>query len=234
MLVISLVYCLALVWVVKRAERLERDRTIALDIALIIMIGGFLGARLFHVVYEMPDYYLANPGDIFRVWQGGFVFYGGALTAFFASVVWLNRKGENWLAWADFYAPIGAFGYASGRFACLLNGCCFGDHCELPWSIAGRHPTPLYASLWELPTLALLLFLEARQQRSPKKWISRPGSLFFVWIFLHGLGRLIMEHWRVDDRGPMPLGISVSTWISLGLLLSSMVFFMWPRPNKSS
>ncbi|MCB0386582.1 MAG: prolipoprotein diacylglyceryl transferase, partial [Bdellovibrionales bacterium] len=120
LLAISLVYCLALFWVVHRAERFEFSRVLALDVALVIMVAGFIGARLFHVLYEMPDYYLANPLDIFRVWQGGFVFYGGALTAFFSAVFYLKRKGESWKRWADFYAPVGAFGYGLGRIACLL------------------------------------------------------------------------------------------------------------------
>ncbi|MCB0385338.1 MAG: prolipoprotein diacylglyceryl transferase, partial [Bdellovibrionales bacterium] len=111
---------------------------------------------------------------------------------------------------------------------------CFGDHCELPWSVAGRHPTPLYATLWELPVLFLLLVLEAKRDRLPFRSLRRSGGLFYFWVFLHGLGRLMMEYWRVDDRGPMPLGLSVSTWISLALVLAATLFLFRPRPNKSS
>ena len=221
-LVISFVYCLALIWVVRRANRYGADRTLTLDVALTIMLGGFVGARLFHIMYEEPSYYMENPVEMLKFWNGGFVFYGGAIGAFFSSLVLLKIKGQDWRPWADFYAPVCAFGYGLGRFACLLNGCCYGSHCELPWGLSGRHPTPVYASLWEFGVLGLLLALESRRDRLPLKGLRQPGAMFLLWIGLHGVGRITMEIFRADDRGAQPLDLSISTWISIALVLTSL------------
>lgn len=231
LVVMSLVYCGALLWVVRRAQRLEVDRTRALDIALILMIGGFIGARLFHVVWEMPDFYLARPLDLFKVWQGGFVFYGGALTAFVSAAWWLKRQGENWRRWADFYAPVVAISYGLGRLGCFFNGCCYGAACDLPWSVAGRHPTPLYATGWELITGALLLWAESRRDQMP--WVRVPGHLFMIWVLAHATGRFIMEQFRADDRGFMPLGLSIASWISL-ILVILVIVDIWRQRSKIS
>ena len=222
-LVISLVYCLALFWVVKRASHLGADRTLTLDIGLTIMMGGFVGARLFHIVYEAPTFYMENPLEMLKFWNGGFVFYGGAIGAFISSVTMIKLRGQDWRPWADFYAPVGAFGYALGRFACLLNGCCFGSHCELPWSLSGRHPTPIYASLWEFGVLSLLLVLESRRDHLRPKGLRQPGAMFLLWIGLHSIGRIVMEIFRADDRGAHPLGMSIATWISIGLVLTAVI-----------
>ena len=223
LLVVSLVYCLSLAWVLKRATRLKMDRILTLDIALTTMIGGFAGARLFHILYEEPHHYIKAPLEVLKFWNGGVVFYGGAIGAVLSSLVLLKIHGEQFGPWLDLYTPIGAFGYGLGRFACLLNGCCYGSHCDLPWSLGGRHPAPLYASLWELSVLAGIVVLERKRSDLSFKGLTQPGGFFFLWIGLHAIGRTLMEIFRADDRGPQPLGISISTWISMGLIITSVV-----------
>jgi len=221
-LMITLVYCLSIIYVLKRAARLKMDRNLALDISLAIMIGGFICARLFHILYEKPHYYLKAPLEVLKFWNGGFVFYAGAIGAVLSGLVLLKIRKEKFRPWLDFYAPIGAFGYGLGRFACLLNGCCYGNHCDLPWNLDGRHPTPLYASLWEFFILAVLVIFERRKSNLFFKGLRQPGELFFLWIGLHAIGHILMETFRADDRGAEPLGMSISTWISIGLITFSV------------
>lgn len=202
----------ALFWVNARAGRMRLPRLHALDLTLMLMIGATLGGRLFHVLWEEPQYYLDQPLAIFKVWQGGFVFYGGLFGAFAMMAWWARRKNLPFLQWADFFAPVAAFAYAFGRLGCFFNGCCFGRYCTLPWAVEGRHPTQLYATFLELMILAFLLWLE----KKPKLAV---GQIFYSWILLHGINRIIMELFRDDDRGPMPMGVSVSTWLSLLLII---------------
>lgn len=226
MLVLSLTYCLGLVFTFWRAGQRDLDRHIALDIALAIMIGGFVGARLFHVLYENPEIYREHPLEVFKFWLGGFVYYGGLMGA--AYTVWLYTKvrGLSFWEWADFYAPILSIGYALGRFACLLNGCCYGGLCDLPWGIEFnypglplglRHPAPLYASLFEFCVFALLIFIERRKIRG-----LRDGDVFLIWLSLHGCGRLIMETFRDDFRGATIFGLSVSSFISILMVIFAL------------
>lgn len=227
LLLLSLVYCAGIFWVMARARSKDFPLATALDFSLAIMLGGFLGARLFHVAWEAPQHYLSNPIDVFRIWQGGFVFYGGLIGAFLATWALSSFKKISFLDWADFFAPVLSLGYAVGRLACFLNGCCYGSVCEVPWGVSfishqqwgleviPRHPTQIYATLFELVIFALVIVLEKRRQQLSKTWLSFSGTIFFVWLVGHSLGRLLMESLRDDFRGLAPLQVSVSTWLSL-------------------
>lgn len=236
LVIISLAYTLSVVWVFYRAPNFSLERAIALDLGLMIMVGGFLGARLFHIFYENLEYYKLFPWDVFKIWQGGFVFYGGFIGALLFCIGYAKIRKIDFWQWADFYAPVLAFGYGLGRVGCLMNGCCFGAHCDLPWAIefnqpglavGARHPTQIYAVIWELG-LVLPLLLKV----IPKFKFPSTGYLFLSWLFLHAGGRLIMEIFRDDFRGADIWGLSISTWISIDIILVSL-FFMWWRQRKS-
>jgi phosphatidylglycerol:prolipoprotein diacylglycerol transferase len=204
----------------------KHQRNMALDISMVLMIAGFVGARLFHIIFEEPSYYGEDPWRIFEIWKGGFVWYGGAILGGLSAVTFLRLKREPMAPWLDLFAPICALGYALGRVACWMTGCCFGDICELPSGFRFRHPTQLYAIVWELAALAILLALE---KRKPELRRRRPGRLFAVWILLHCLGRIFMEVFRADPRGPEPLGISIATWLSLTLITITLACFKTRR-----
>jgi phosphatidylglycerol:prolipoprotein diacylglycerol transferase len=232
-LTISLVYCLCIYWVVVRARRQDLNRTDALDLSLAIMLGGFAGSRLLHVVFENPEYYLSDWLRVFYFWQGGFVFYGGMIGAALAAL-WLVRRREMILPlWLDFFAPIFAGGYALGRVSCFLAGCCYGRACDYPWGMVDhalgdlivRHPTQLYAVLWESATLCTLFNIERCRKKPDSQegsfvfhLMKQQGALFSLWLVLHGLGRIIMEHYRDDFRGSEIFGLSISTWISFAVI----------------
>ena len=217
-LIISLAVIIGIFYFLKRAEARGLARVMAIDIAIVCLVSGFVGARLTHVFYEEPAFYLQAPLRIFQFWYGGFVFLGGLLGAAVGTFAFCAYKREAFLVWADVLALPAALTYALGRLACFFNGCCYGRFCNLPWAVtmAGgpRHPTQLYASGIEL---AILLTLSWRQQRTR---IS--GVLFATWLILHSLGRLVMEFYRDDPRGNFILGFSLGTWMSLFLLAASV------------
>ena len=250
LLIISLTYCFGLLWVVRRAENksseFHYDRQTNLDIALLVMLGGFFGARIFHVLYEAPQYYWDDPWRILQFWRGGFVFYGGAIGAGLAFYTLARKRRLSIPHWLDLYAPIFPFGYAIGRLSCLAAGCCFGHQTEVPWAIifpqgveapAGVpiHPTQLYAFFWEMGLFGGLLFLERWSSKRSSFSKNHPslqtnrlptGGLFTIWLIGHSLGRILMESFRADHRGPqlsLPLALgtfdlSVSSIISILIL----------------
>lgn len=228
-LILSLTVCLGLLWVARRADQRELSRKVSLDLSLIIMISGFIGGRLFHVFYESYPYYQEDYLRILYFWNGGFVFYGGALLATVCSIFYLifiaRVPFEDYL---DLFAPVMSLSYMLGRIACLFAGCCYGKTCELPWAISGRHPTQAYTSLWELGVLCVLLGTEAIARPVRPRWLQNPGSIFYLWMVLHGLGRLMMESFRDDFRGPS-LGLSISGWISV-LIVVLGLFLLVRRP----
>ena len=211
-----------------------------IDLSLILMVSGFLGARLMHVFYELPEFYFANPKMILAFWQGGFVFYGGFLLALLGGFAWLKirirrfkRKPsftKSFFQWADLLAPAVSLSYLLGRFGCLLEGCCYGRFTEVPWAIALRHPTPLYASLMEAINFLVLFFISRK-----KDLFLKEGSLFFTWLFLHSCFRMIMESFRDDFRGPTFGVLSISSLISISLAVISFlgVSFLNRQKNRA-
>lgn len=230
--VISLGYCICILWFYKRCEKRKLDQQQAMDIGLIILFAGFIGARLFHIFFELPSHYMKNPIEVFYFWQGGFVFFGGFITAYLSALVYARKLKSNFWEWHDAIAPILAFGYGFGRIACFLVGCCYGKVCDLPWATTIkqvhietshieevlRHPTQLYATGLEWLFLIFLLWYEKRRPIA--------GRVFLAWLTLHSIGRIFMESLRDDPRGSQFFGLSISTLISiLLLLLSAYLFF---------
>jgi phosphatidylglycerol---prolipoprotein diacylglyceryl transferase len=222
-LVISLSLTFLMFWLSARLESeagKKFDRKIAFNLALIIMISGFWGGRLFHVFYEEWAFYKEYPDHILKFWNGGFVYFGGFFTALIAAIIYLKLKKQNFssglsfLSWADFYTPLLSSGYALGRLGCFLEGCCYGQRSDLPWAIDGRHPTQLYMMLGEFFILGLLLLIE-----NYKKTFE--GYLFFKWILLHSIFRFIFENLRDDDRGGFIFSLSVSQIICIGLIINT-------------
>ena len=195
------------------------------NLALILMLGGFIGGRLFHVLYEYPEVYWAAPLRVLKFWEGGFVFFGGVLLALPIALVYLRQAKQSFWTWADFYAPVVALGYALGRFGCFLAGCCYGTFCDAPWAIEQRHPTQLYAMATEL---ALYFYLIRKEKSEPA-----PGKIFALWLIGHGLGRLFMENFRADFRGGAFMGLSISSWLSLILFSAGLAIYLGLRaPNE--
>lgn len=240
-LVISLTFCLIIFLTIVRAKKLHFNINNSLDILLVSMISGFVGARVLHIIYEAPDYYLEDLTRVFEIWHGGFVYFGGVIAAMMGSWLYCKYKSLIFLKWADFFAPLIALGYGLGRFACFLNGCCYGKVCDLPWAVRFpnlphpmsqhlRHPTQIYTSLIEFLIVIVLLWVSSKSF-----FKAQYGRLFGLWLCLHATNRIVMESLRADYRGELILGLSLSTGISLLLfLLGSGLLFLKPNGKKSS
>ncbi len=242
--VISFSLSALLIYLSFRVNQFHIERKPAFNIALILMVFGFIGGRLFHVVYEELPYYLNDPLQILFFWNGGFVFLGGLIAAWIATWIYCRLQKISFVKWADFFAPLISLSHALGRVGCILSGCCFGQFCDLPWAVAGRHPTAIYLAVGEFFIFLLLLVFEKvqnGQQKQNKTSNQQPGTLFFKWVFLHSLLRYIVEFYRDDFRGLFVhtgiLGsISISQLICLILMFVATGFFIkkWfqrPRLN---
>jgi phosphatidylglycerol:prolipoprotein diacylglycerol transferase len=221
-LILSIVFSFIVFALVKRAKTLALNPNKALDLYLYVLFGSFIGARLFYIFYQEFSYFIENPLEIFSFWKGGFVFYGGFIGGTLAIVLYTRIKGESLRLWLNFCAPLLALGYGLGRLACFFNGCCYGEVTDVFWSVymheAQRHPTQIYAVLWELSLFSFLLIYEKI------KGFNNKPDLFSCWLVGHGFGRLLMEHYRADDRGELLFGFSISTLISLVLILVGLAF----------
>ena len=217
------------------AKRNNIDPVVAIDLGIITSIFGILGARLFHIIFEMPSYYLEHPWDIFKLWQGGFVLYGGFILPAIISYIYIKHKKLNFANIVDFITPSVALGAGIGRIACVVQGCCYGKATNVPWAVVYHHPadpntpigmhihpTQMYMVLSYFFIFFLILFIFKNGRR--KKF---NGQIFATFIVLESFFRFIIEYFRGDFRGSFfePY-LSTSQVISLTLFVSASIFLI--------
>ena len=191
------------------------------DLLFYAVLGVILGGRLGYCLFYMPGYYLQNPLDIFKVWQGGMAFHGGFLGVLVALAWFAKKRGWQFLAVADVIAPLVPLGLAFGRLGNFINGELWGRPTELSWGMifpqAGdavlRHPSQLYQLAGEGILLGLILWWYAQSPR-------RTGQVSGLFVLGYGIFRFLVEYTREPDRflGILSLGWSMGQWLSLPMI----------------
>lgn len=215
-------------WITSRRLAEEGlDPETAWTVLLYVMIGGVLGSKLYFTV----DMWLrtGEPFTRFLLSRGGITWYGGLIGATALGAWGCRRHGIPVKTFADSAAVAGAVGQSLGRVGCFLVGDDYGKVSDVPWALAFPrgappsfepvHPTQLYEIAWLLPVAA---FLWRRRRRSP--------FLFGEYVALNGLGRLVIENWRVNP--PMAFGLTEPQLIGIGLMLLGMggwLYFRHPQ-----
>lgn len=218
----------------REAKRAGLDPARITDMAVYVLIGGLVGARLLLLVVDWRTYY-ENPRDLLTLLQSGGVFYGGLIGAF--PVAWWYARRHNLDAWptADVLAPGVAIGQAIGRLGCFAAGCCWGRSCDLPWAVTFKnpytarqvgtpldiplHPTQLYESLATALIFLLLLFL-ARHKKFH-------GQVAVAYVSLYAAVRFGIEFFRGDAARGVVFGgaLSTSQFIAILMLVGAVVLF---------
>lgn len=110
----------------QKAKKEGIEPNIVGDLAIYVLGAGLIGARIFYVVQNIGEY-KGNFLDVFKVYQGGLVYYGGLITAFVTLIVFAKIKKVNLFSLMDVAIMSAVLGLAFGRIGCFLNGCCYGD-----------------------------------------------------------------------------------------------------------
>ncbi len=201
------------------------------DILFLGVLGVVVGGRLGYCLFYKPGHYLANPLEIFYVWQGGMSFHGGMLGVI-ASMAWFaHSRGRSFWQVADFVAPCVPTGLAAGRVGNFINGELPGRLADpsLPWAMvfrgAGnlpRHPSQVYQFLMEGLLLFILLWLYARHPR-------KTGQVAAAFLFGYGVFRFIAEFFREPDDflGLLSLGMSMGQWLCVPMVLLGAGLWWW-------
>ena len=188
------------------------------------LLIGFLGARLVFIMTRF-SYFMENPLDMFKVWEGGLVFYGGPL-ATTPFIVWFTRK-HKFPFWKtlDIIGPGITIAHAFGRLGCLAAGCCYGKPTNANWGVVLNselvdpssrgihlHPTQLYesASLFVLFVVLMLMFKR-------KKF---DGQIALIYFMSYPIIRSIIEVYRGDSIR----GFIIGDWLSTSQFISVLVF----------
>jgi len=108
-----------------RARRVGVDPNALFDMCIAMLIGGIVGARIFYVFYDWPTF-RAHPLEVFRIYRGGLVFFGGLIGGGVVMFFILSKKRFPMRRTLDIVMSVVPLGHAFGRVGCFLNGCCFG------------------------------------------------------------------------------------------------------------
>lgn len=166
---------------------------------------------------------------IFKIWEGGLVFYGGLLLAIGVSLWYMRwHRLPIWKV-ADLISPLIALGLFFGRIGCFSAGCCYGKETSLPWGVVFKHPDslaplniPLHpAQLYDAANgLAIFFFLNWMEKRK-----TFDGQIFWLFLFLYAITRFFIETLRGDPRGFL-FGNLLSTSQGIGVPLAIFSLFM--------
>lgn len=194
------------------------------DLLFFGVLGVVLGGRLGYVLFYKPSYYLAHPGEIVAVWQGGMAFHGGLLGVILAMALFAWRRQRRFFEVADLVAPCVPVGLAAGRVGNFINGELWGRAADpaLPWAMVfpqsgtdlARHPSQLYQFALEGLLLFVLLWLYARKPRAL-------GAVSGAFLVGYGVFRFVAEYFREPDSflGLLALNMSMGQWLCVPMVL---------------
>ena len=216
------------------------------------ILGVILGGRIGYVLFYKFSDYLANPLDIFKVWEGGMSFHGGFLGVVVAMWLFGRKHNISILKLMDTVAPLVPLGLASGRIGNFINGELWGRVTELnafwamgfpqaryedaeaaahnplwaewlqQYGMLPRHPSQLYQFALEGIFLFIIVWIFSKKPRPT-------GQTAALFLGGYGLFRFIAEFARQPDDylGLLTLGLSMGQWLSVPMIVLGAIGFVW-------
>jgi phosphatidylglycerol:prolipoprotein diacylglycerol transferase len=197
------------------------------DLISWLIISIILGGRFGYIIFYNFNYYLINPIDIFKIWEGGMSFHGALLGVILATYLFSSKIKLKPLFLLDIIACVAPIGLFFGRIANFINAELYGKPAEVFWSVIfpkidnlPRHPSQLYEALLEGVVLFLILiFLIFRKNY-------KTGFCAFYFLIFYGLFRIVAEQFREPDihLGYLFGNISMGTYLSMVMILMGAFF----------
>ncbi|MEO7852930.1 MAG: prolipoprotein diacylglyceryl transferase [Rubrivivax sp.] len=204
------------------------------DLLFYGVLGVIIGGRLGYVLFYKPDYYAANPLEVFAVWKGGMAFHGGLLGVIGAMALFARTRKRPFLQVTDVIAPCVPAGLASGRIGNFINGELWGRVADpsLPWAMMfpqsgsplPRHPSQLYQFALEGLLLLAFLWWYAGKPRPT-------GQVSGMFLIGYGCLRFIVEFFREPDSflGLRALNLSQGQWLCLPMVAVGVWMWWWAQ-----
>ena len=191
------------------------------DFAFWAMLGIVLGGRAGYVLFYNLPHYLAVPGEIFALWDGGMSFHGGLIGIIIAMLAFTRHHKGRPLSGLDLLGAVGTIGIFLVRIANFINAELYGAPTTLPWGVIfptdpeglPRHPSQLYEAGLE----GLVLFIVIRLASHHFFALRRPGFVAGLFGVGYSLSRILVEFVRLPDP---QIGYLFGGWLTMGMVLS--------------
>ncbi len=193
------------------------------DLITYLVISIIIGGRLGYVIFYNLGYYLANPFDIIKVWEGGMSFHGALLGIIVGTYLFSKKKNLPTYFFLDIIACVSPIGIFFGRLANFINGELVGKVTTVSWGVIfptidslPRHPSQLYEAVLE----GAVLFIILNSLIFRRKY--KMGTCSYLFLIYYGIFRVISEYFRQPDP---QLGYLFNLF-SMGTLLSFLMIIV--------
>lgn len=224
-------------WIASRQARKHgQDPEIILDLLPWLLIGGIIGARLWHVFTPSAsniaggvttEHYLKEPIEILKVWNGGLGIPGGVIGGALTLWIYAKAKKLSFMQWADFIAPGLLVGQAIGRWGNFVNQEVYGKPSNLPWAItidpayrmrgfehvSKYHPLFLYECLLALIGAGILFLVDKKFHKKLFK-----GDIFLLYLVVYPTIRFFLEFLRLDPSPVNNININQTAMLIVGII----------------
>ena len=205
------------------------------NIFIYMVLGAVVGARLGHCLFYDPAYYLANPLEILKIWQGGLASHGGVIGMLIAMYVYAKQTSDINFLWLldrmTIVIALGSFFIRTGNF---FNSEIIGIPTTVPWAVVfshvdllPRHPAQLYEAIVYFLLFTVLIFLYLKHKEKLKSGFMM--GLLMVVIFG---SRFFIEFVKIPQETFEPLlGLNMGQWLSIPVVLLGL-YFMLSKTKK--
>jgi len=220
-IIYALGFLVSLAWLMRVKNKLGMNKDDVYDYVFYVAIGIIVGARAFEVLIWHPTYYFSNPEEIIAIWHGGLSFHGGLVGAVIVSWLFCKFRGIKLMRLADAVVIPATLMLAFGRIANFINGELYGTVTKLPWcvkfpGVSGcRHPVQLYGAIKRFIVFGIIVWLNKKKHKD--------GFIFWNFVALFGIGRLLIDFVREDPRF---FGLSTGQWLSF-VMFAIAVYVLW-------
>lgn len=195
---VALGMMLSFVIILKRSKKFGLNAEKNLDIGVWIVVAGLVFARLFHIFFYEFSYFLENPLDIIKIWQGGMSSFGGLFGAIFAIYILLKRKKilkKDLMLLGDLFAYSALYGWMLGRVGCVMIHDHLGRVTKSMFSVLtidGFRYEMAFLEIIGLIPLAIIFFV------TKKKKMFQGYYIITLFIY-YGILRFILDFFRATD-----------------------------------
>ena len=207
------------------------------DLISYIIIGVIIGGRLGYVIFYNPSYFIENPIQIFKLWEGGMSFHGGLIGVIVSTYIFSNLKKLNYKIYFDIICCVAPIGIFLGRIANFINSELYGTPTEKPWGVIfpkidnlTRHPSQLYEAFLEGIVLFVLInFLFLKKKLNY-------GITSFVFLISYSFFRILVEQFREPDKhiGYVFNFMSLGSLLSIAMIIFAFIFVLKINSNEKN
>jgi phosphatidylglycerol---prolipoprotein diacylglyceryl transferase len=205
------------------------------DLITYLIISIIVGGRIGYIIFYNFEYYISNPFNVIKVWEGGMSFHGAVIGIIIGTTIFSIKEKISLFFLLDIIACVSPIGIFFGRIANFINSELVGKITNVSWSVIfptidmmPRHPSQLYEAILEGVVLFIILNITIFMKNY------KTGTCSYLFLVSYGVFRIISEFFREPDShiGYLFNLFSMGTILSILMILAGIVLFSFIKKNE--